>query len=228
MRAHYFQHEAFEDTAAIGTWLQDHGFEITGTRFFESDALPAVEDIDWLVIMGGAMSVNDEARLPWLVREKEFVRQCIAAQKVVVGVCLGAQMIASALGAAVYRNSGKEIGWFPVEKSGQSGSLLFQDFPERLHVFHWHGETFDLPKGADLVARSETTRHQIFTYGNRVVGFQCHLETTPASLASLSKACHAELIPAPRVQTHDEMMAGTEKYIAPMHKALFGVLERLL
>jgi len=97
-----------------------HGFKnnfvVSYTRFFESDLLPSPKDVDWLIIMGGGMSVNDEQELPWLIAEKEFIRACIGEGKVVVGICLGAQLIASSLGAKVYRNQQKEIGWFPIRK----------------------------------------------------------------------------------------------------------------
>ena len=98
MRAHCFQHEPFEGMAAIETWLNKNNFEITYTYFFESDQIPSVLDIDWLILMGGSMSVNDEKEFPWLVKEKEFVRQCIKQGKIVIGICLGAQMIANSLG----------------------------------------------------------------------------------------------------------------------------------
>jgi GMP synthase-like glutamine amidotransferase len=228
MKVHCLQHEPFEGMAAIETWLRGKNFEITFTRFFEPDILPVPADIDWLIIMGGAMSVNDEKEYPWLVKEKVFVRQCIEAGKVVVGICLGSQLIANALGAKVYRNSQKEIGWFPIRKSAHIRSKLFDLLPEEVTVFHWHGETFDLPEGAELIASSEACKNQIFVYGEKTIAFQCHLETTDESLASINGACRAELTEAPFIQTEAYMTGKERLYAAPMHEALYGVLERLL
>lgn len=110
MRAHYFQHVPFEGLGSIAPWLAAAGFEITSTRFFVSTELPDLNDIDLLVVMGGPMSVNDEAKLPWLVPEKRFIREAIKAGKPVLGICLGAQLIAGAAGTRIYRNPVKEIG----------------------------------------------------------------------------------------------------------------------
>jgi GMP synthase (glutamine-hydrolysing) len=213
--------------AAIETWLLKNKFEISYTRFFEKDQLPEVSQIDWLIIMGGAMSANDEQEFPWLIKEKEFVRQCIRAGKVVIGICLGSQLIANAMGAKVYRNTHKEIGWFPIEKRAGVKSRLFSDMPDQFNVFHWHGETFDLPEGAELIASSTATPHQIFTIGDKVVGFQCHFETTHESLLSINEACHAELVSAKYIQNQDEMIQNEKHYATPMHQVLFKILDHL-
>ncbi|MBU0964972.1 MAG: gamma-glutamyl-gamma-aminobutyrate hydrolase family protein, partial [Proteobacteria bacterium] len=154
MRAHYFQHVPFEGLGSIALWLAAAGFEITSTRFFASAELPDLNMIDLLVVMGGPMSVNDEAELPWLVLEKRFIREAIEAGKPVLGICLGAQLIASALGARIYPNPVKEIGWLPIQGISANDSAVFR-FPETEKVFHWHGETFDLPAGAIRLAKSE-------------------------------------------------------------------------
>jgi len=228
MRAHCFQHEPFEGMAAIETWLQNKNFDITYTRFFEGDPIPSTHDIDWLILMGGGMSVNDEQEFPWLVKEKKFVRECIEKGKVVVGICLGSQMIASSLGYKVYKNKLKEIGWFPINKVGNVKSRLFKDLPDEITVFHWHGETFDLPKEAELIASSAACVNQIFVINDKVIGFQCHLETTAESLSSLSDNCRSELKTDLYIQTETQMIADEKKYSAPMHQVLFGILEKVL
>ena len=120
MRAHYFQHVPYEGLGCITGWLESRAARVTGTRFFESPRLPDPAQVDFLIIMGGPMSVNDEATLPWLRAEKRFIAETIAAGKTVLGICLGAQLIASALGARVYRNPEPEIGWFPIEGLARS------------------------------------------------------------------------------------------------------------
>ena len=114
MRAHYLQHVPFENLGCIEDWLESQEFQITSTQFYEDAVLPKPEDIDFLIIMGGPMSVNDEAQYPWLVQEKAFIQSFIKTQKPILGICLGAQLTASALGSSVYSNQMKEIGWFPI------------------------------------------------------------------------------------------------------------------
>ena len=212
MRAHYFQHVPFEGLGSIGHWLRAAECEVTKTRFFESAVLPDINEIDLLVVMGGPMSVNDENVLPWLVPEKRFIHDFIKKEKPVLGICLGAQLVANAMGAAVYRNTLKEIGWFPIQGVSTTGSSNFS-FPSSLEVFHWHGETFDLPAGATLLARSEGCENQAFQLGRSVIGLQFHLETTPESIREIVSNCRDELIPSQFVQTADEILsAKSEKF----------------
>ena len=178
MRAHYFQHVPFEGLGSIQPWLDAAGYEVTCTRFFESARLPELDDVDFLIAMGGPMSVNDDEALPWLVPEKHFMRRAVKAGKPVLGVCLGAQLIASAMGARVHPQEVKEIGWFPVHGVDGVGSTGFR-FPGTVEAFHWHGETFDLPPGAVRLAHSDGCENQAFQVGRSVIGVQCHLETTP-------------------------------------------------
>jgi GMP synthase-like glutamine amidotransferase len=206
MRVHYLQHVPFEGLGSIAPWLEEHGYEMTKTEFFGSAALPAIKDIDLLIVMGGPMSVNDEQQLPWLVPEKRFVYDAIAAGVPVLGICLGAQLIASALGARVYRNSEKEIGWFPVHGIPSSENAAFR-FPPSLLAFHWHGETFDLPQGARLIAKSDGCLHQAFQIGVSVIGLQFHLETTPESAQAIVSHCRDELIPSTYVQSESDLLA---------------------
>lgn len=206
MRAHYFQHVLFEGLGSIEPWLVAAGAEITSTRFFVSPRLPVMDEIDLLVVMGGPMSVNDETNCPWLSIEKRFIREMIRAGKPVLGICLGAQLIASALGARVYKNPVKEIGWFPVRGIVGENSSTFH-FPAATTVFHWHGETFDMPQGARLLASSEGCQNQAFQIGSSVIGLQFHLETTPESARKLVIHCGDELVPSRYVQTKDEILS---------------------
>ena len=204
MRAHYFQHVPFEGLGCIRPWLVAAGYEVTCTRFFESPEIPALDQVDFLIAMGGPMSVNDEEELPWLVAEKRFIRRAIAAGKPVLGICLGAQLIASALGARVYPNELKEIGWFPLR--GIDGGTDRFRFPEVIQAFHWHGETFELPPGAVHLARSDGCENQAFQIGRSAIGMQFHLETTPEAAEKLVVNCRSELIPARYVQSESELL----------------------
>jgi GMP synthase-like glutamine amidotransferase len=227
MRAHFFQHVPFETLGSIEPWLRSARAEVTCTKFFESPTLPNVEDIDLLVILGGPMSVNDETELSWLVAEKRFIRQAIEEDKAVVGICLGAQLIASAMGARVYPNEEKEIGWFPVSSVPTGGARRLFAFPRQSLVFHWHGETFDLPRGAVRLARSIACENQAFQLGRRVIGLQFHLETTPESARDIVANCRAELVPSRYVQSEAEIL-GTDPSVYNTINALMDEVLRFV
>ena len=209
-------------------WFRANGHLLSATHLYRGEALPDVAAFDWLVIMGGGMSVNDEAALPWLVAEKELVRRSIAAGKRVLGVCLGAQMIASALGAKVFRNHTKEIGWWPLTcEIGAATQSLGAALPEGAEVFHWHGETFDLPTGAVRLARSEACVNQAIAVGPRVLGLQFHLETTEDSARELIAGSAGDLQnPGPFVQTAAAMLARPERFLL-LNRQMALVLEAL-
>ncbi len=204
MRAHVLQHVPFEDLGSISPWLVNHGWATTRSRLYESVHLPAPEEIDLLVVLGGPMSVNDETDFPWLVQEKAFVREVIERGTAVLGICLGAQLIASAMGATVRSNRHKEIGWFPVEGVSHDGPCF--RFPASTDAFHWHGETFDLPSGATHSARSAACEHQGFQIRKSVLGLQFHLETTPESVRELVANCRSELEPSLYVQSETAIL----------------------
>lgn len=203
MNVHILQHVPFEDIGSMAPWFEARGAKVRYTRFFEGSVLPDVEGLDLIIAMGGPMSVNDEAALPWLRGEKEFLRETVARGIPVLGVCLGAQLIASALGAEVYRNSGKEIGWFPITAEGGPDSF---HFPDKRVVFHWHGETFDLPSGAVRLAQSRAYANQAFQVGRRVMALQFHLDMTPESTRAIINNCRDELVSGPYIQAESELL----------------------
>lgn len=206
MRVQVLQHVWFEDIGSMAPWLTARGVRIGYTRFYEPEAaLPDPRTLDLVIAMGGPMSVNDESLYPWLRAEKAFIAEAIRRGTPVVGVCLGAQLIASALGARVYPNPVKEIGWFPIEAvQGEDHEGAFR-FPPRIAVFHWHGETFDLPPGAVHLARSAACAHQAFQIGRSVIGMQFHLETTPVTAGLIIDNCRQELVEGPWVQTERQL-----------------------
>jgi GMP synthase-like glutamine amidotransferase len=173
--------------------------------------------------MGGPMSVNDEAAHAWLAAEKKFIREVIESGRPVLGVCLGAQLIASAMGAKVTANAEKEIGWFPVEATATQDASTFR-FPPRTDVFHWHGETFELPPGAVLLADSAGCRHQAFQLGGTVIGLQFHLETTPESARQIVSNCRDELIPARYVQSEEEILSAPAASYETINRLMAEVL----
>ncbi|WP_438864071.1 type 1 glutamine amidotransferase [Neptunicella sp.] len=223
-RVHYLQHVPFEDLGSMHSILQNMGCQITGTRLFESVQLPALEDIDWLIVMGGPMGISDETDYPWLQAEKQFIKQAIDAQKRVLGICLGAQLIADVLGASVTSNTYKEIGWHKIRLSAEAElSWLAEVFPANLEVFHWHGDTFSTPGGAIALASSEACLNQGFVYLDRVIGLQFHLETTPQSAAALIQHCIHELDGTDYVQSAAQMLADSDKFVT-----INQIMEKLL
>lgn len=193
LRLHYLQHVPFEGPGSIAAWARAKGHAISSTCLFRDDPFPALDKIDWLIIMGGPMGVYDEGAYPWLRQEKEFIRQAIAGGKTVIGICLGAQLIAHVLGARVYPNPGKEIGWFPVSIAPETRPGPVAEGSPELMVFHWHGDTFDLPENAVRIASSAACRNQGFLYNERVLGLQFHPEATASSVAEMVKAGAEEL-----------------------------------
>lgn len=223
MRAHYLQHVPFEGLGSIEHWLKTNGYELTHTQFFNTTDLPDSNLVDFLVVMGGPMSVNDVDTYPWLIPEKQFVREIIESGKPVMGICLGAQIIASAMGARVFPGSVKEIGWFPIHAVDSADSSVFS-FPSSETVFHWHGETFDLPSGAIRLAKSEGCENQAFQLGKSVIGLQFHLETTPDSARQIVAHCRDELGPAKYVQSEKDILSASQNRYKSVNHLMDSVL----
>jgi GMP synthase-like glutamine amidotransferase len=183
MRMAVLQHVEFEGPAAVADWAAQRRCSLSLFHLYRDTTLPSLSDFDMLTVMGGPMSANDEVRFGWLGPEIALVREAITAEKTVLGICLGAQIIAKALGARVYSGSGKEIGWFPVRRTGSHP--LVDGLPDTFTPFHWHGDTFDLPCDATLLAESKITKTQAFAVGQRVLGLQFHMEATEESVRAL-------------------------------------------
>jgi len=226
MRAHYFQHVPFEGLGSIEPWLRNAGYRITVTRLFESAKFPNLREIDFLIIMGGPMSVHDENIIPWLFAEKQFIREAIDTDKPILGICLGAQLIASVLGAEVHQNSMKEIGWFPIYGIALNDNSFFE-FPPSLKVFHWHGETFDLPLETVCLAKSDVCENQAFQLGHSVIGLQFHLETTPQTAAEIITNCREELITSKYVQTEQEILSVPSENYCSINRQMDKILSFL-
>lgn len=225
MRIHVLQHVAFEGPAAIEDWARRSGHAISRSRLDKGETLPDLAACDLLVIMGGPMSVNDEHLHPWLKEEKALVRKSIESGRAVLGVCLGAQMIASAMGARVYRGREKEIGWFPVRRVTADGAGAL--FPETFTPLHWHGETFDLPAGAVRLAETDAVPNQAFQLGS-AIGLQFHLEATPESVRQLvDHAAHEIESGKPFQQTAQKLLEQTPQSSASAQAILYRLLEHI-
>lgn len=228
MRIHSLQHVPFED---IGSLLQDverNQHTLTTTHWYKGDQAPALADFDLLIVMGGPMGVYDDELYPWLTAEKQFIASAIANGKKVLGICLGAQLIACVLGAQVTRNAHREIGWFPLAINAEANAHpVAKILAECANVFHWHGDTFELPAQAQLIASSTACANQAYVIDNQVYGFQFHLETTEQSARALIQHCAEDLDNSTYVQTAEEIMRNKENFIA-INKAMSAVFNQWL
>ncbi|MCB1615837.1 MAG: type 1 glutamine amidotransferase [Pseudomonadales bacterium] len=213
MRIHYIQHVPFESLGCMRDYLLSQGHTLSSSRMYEHCILPKPEDFDFLIIMGGPMGVYDQQEHPWLADEISFIRICIELNKIVLGICLGAQLIASALGADVRKNRFREIGWHEVtlDKRPLPGPWA-RIFPARFSALHWHGDTFSIPDNASPLGSSEACLNQGFFYGKTVVALQFHLEMTHDSVSKLIQRCGHELENSHYVQTADTILANRKGF----------------
>ncbi len=227
MRMQVLQHVPFEDAANIGVWAEQNGYEISVTKLYETTNFPDIGGVDWLVIMGGPMNIYEDDQYRWLIAEKTYIKQAIEAGKRVLGICLGAQLIADVLGGKVTANREKEIGWFPCQliETGREDSLLSR-LPDEFMAFHWHGDTFSIPPGAVHLARSEVCENQAFQYGDRVLGLQFHLDYSVESIAKMINNCQEELVGSPYIQS-DQAILLDDAYVSRLWTFLDIVLAAL-
>ena len=195
MRVRWLQHAEFEDLGCIGPWLAQRGHAAGRCALHAGDPLPEPADFDALLVMGGPMNIYQHDRHPWLVPEKALIRAAVDAGKRVLGVCLGAQLLAHAAGARVYpmaeRGGGLaafEVGWAPVRFHRESGDDALSGLPPEAPALHWHGDTFDLPAGARLLASSALCQNQAFRLGRRLFGLQFHCEVEAQHVEAFLRA----------------------------------------
>ena len=207
MRIHSLEHEPFEGLANIEVWAKNRGHSISRTLLFNNEELPEMNDFDWLFIMGGSMNVYEEEKYPWLREEKNLIAEAIASKKMILGVCLGAQLVADVLGGRVSKNRYNEIGWFPVTltEEGRNSSLLC-NFPGSFSAFHWHGDTFRIPPGAKKIAQTGACPNQAFEYG-KTIGLQFHLEYSVESIDLMLRNCGNEIVEGRYIQKPDKIIS---------------------
>ncbi len=224
MKIHWIQHVPFESLGNIEEWAIQHNHSLSCTQQFNNESLPGMNDFDMLIIMGGPMGVYDTEQYPWLATELDFIKEAIESNKPVLGICLGSQFIAAALGAKVYPGTVKEIGWFPIQVFNQEILQFEQKDPV---VFHWHGDTFDLPEGAQLLASTQEVPHQAYIY-KKTIGLQFHIEQTETTIVEMLQNCGEELNENGTKMQDVESIINTKEYFSTNKKVMFKVLDFLL
>ncbi|VAW24412.1 Glutamine amidotransferase, class I [hydrothermal vent metagenome] len=226
MRVHYLIHIPEETPGGISDWAKQNGHSESYTRLYLNEDLPDVTEPDFLVVMGGSMNIYQEEKYPWLKAEKQFIKRVIEQGKKVLGVCLGAQLVTSALGSKVVKNGEVEIGWFPVFKTKEGrDSALLNSISEGQKIMHWHGDTFSIPGGATHLLYSEACENQAFLYGNNVLALQFHLELTTELLRGLVEL---EELPDGRFVQSPEQIVESEELQDEARKSLFKLLDKFV
>jgi len=224
MNIHWIQHVPFEGLGNIEEWVSANNHTLTCTRQYNNEQLPSLASFDLLIVMGGSMGVYDTNKYPWLEEELTYIKSATDSNKPILGICLGSQFIAAALGAKVYPSPTKEIGWFPLNIN----SNIFNFDTPSPTVFHWHGDTFDLPNNAQLIASTTEVPNQAFIIGNKIIGLQFHLEQTAETIEEMVINCGHELTEGgTKVQTTTEII-NEKAHFKTNRKAMFGILDFLL
>jgi len=224
MLIHVFEHATYEGIGTLAEWASMNGHSLAYTRWEHGETAPASGSWDLLVVMGGPMNIYEEAEFPWLKVEKAILDEVLLDDRPVLGICLGAQLLADRLGGPVGRNAWSEIGWHPIEltRVGQADPV-FSVLPERMEAFHWHGDTFAIPPGALHAAFSSACSAQAFRKG-RCVGLQFHLELSREALSGLIDA--TEHFEGLYVQQPATFLARTQEF-EKLRRANFDFLDRI-
>ncbi len=183
-------HSPGETVGLIGDVIKELRLPFRTVHLHDGEGLPRdTGDLDGLIVMGGPMNVDEVDRYPFLLREVQLIEKVLSEKKPVLGICLGAQLIAKALGQKVYPNKVKEVGWHPIQLTSEAAAdPLFKNFPKEMNVLHWHGDTFDLPTNAVHLAKTKSCANQAFRWGENTYALQFHFEVTPAMLNNWCRA----------------------------------------
>jgi len=180
------KHIGIEGPGSLGEFFNNTSWQARITDLGAGERLPdSLEDLQALIVLGGPMNVYEEAKYPFLKEEDGFLKEALRLKVPVLGICLGAQLLAKACGAAVKQNPEKEIGWYRVRLTDQGRrEPFFEGLPEDFSVFQLHEDTFEVPAGAVLLAQGDTCYNQAFRFGENAYGLQFHIEVTPEMIAS--------------------------------------------
>lgn len=225
MRIHIIMHASFEGAGAIKNWAMNNGHTISYTHTYKGESLPDISELDFLVVMGGPQSPTQLDKYPYLRDEINFTRKAIDQNKLVIGVCLGAQIISESLGAKTEQSPNKEIGVYPITLTEEGlKDNIFKNFPASFDVMHWHNDMPGLPEGATLLAYSEGCPRQAIKYNDRVYGLQCHMEMTNELIKGMVEHCTSDLKPGKYIQNAEELLG---QDMADINQMMMNILNHL-
>lgn len=223
MKIAVLQHAAYEGPGEIAAWAALRGHLVSVYHLHRGEALPALDSFDLLVVMGGEMNIYQYRDWPWLKAESAFIKSALDAGKKAVGICLGAQFIADALGSRVVQNPHIELGWRPVTWTAEARAA-FPGLPATATVLHWHGDTFGLPPGATRLAASEACAEQGFLIKDKCLGLQFHMEVDPPLVQEFVRS-QGVWHEGPYVQTAEPILAQAAEHCARNRALLHGMLD---
>ena len=229
MRILCIQHDPLDGPGALIEWARARDHSLSCFLICKGDPLPPLESFDLLVSLGGPMGAYEEEKHPWLIPEKEYLRQAFAAGKKILGLCLGCQLLADALGGKAFRHTRKEFGWQPIEPLPDGISWFGATTP--FQAFQWHGDTYSLPPGAIQLARNEATEQQAFLVrgpaGSQVIGLQFHLEWTEEMGRDAVAEPGVAPPPSPFVQSPDEILSDLSLFESARSR-FFALMDRFV
>ena len=229
MRLLLLQHDPLDGPGALADWAAERGYSVAICLICQGESLPPLDSFDLLVSLGGPMGAYEEEKHPWLVSEKEYLRQGVSAGKKILGLCLGCQLLADALGGKAFRHTCKEFGWQPIELLEAGRDWFGED--EGFYAFQWHGDTYSLPPGAIQLARNEAAEQQAFLLtgplGNSVLGLQFHLEWTETMAREALAEPDVAPPPSPSVQTPGEILSNLSLFDAARSR-FFRLIDKLV
>jgi GMP synthase (glutamine-hydrolysing) len=225
MRIHCVIHAEFENPGIIETWAKEQGHIILETHTYKGEILPTADKFDLLIIMGGPQSPLNIDKWPYLQDEMILITQAIKENKAILGICLGAQLIAECLGAKTEQSPYKEVGLFPIELlPAADQDPVFSKFPKNFSVMHWHNDMPGLPKNTELLAKSNGCPRQAFKVGDRIYGLQCHLEMTKNNILDMLEHCESDLKPDLYVDSKQQLLSHD---LEPVNQKMIALLDYL-
>lgn len=225
MRIHIVIHASFEKPGIIETWATHQGHTLSYTHTYRGEQLPDSSQIDFLIIMGGPQSPLELDKYPYLRHEIALTKLIINQKKVVLGICLGAQIIGESLGAKTERSPNKEIGVFPIYLTAEGKQdSIFNQFPESFDVMHWHNDMPGVSAGSAILAYSEGCPRQVIRYNERAYGLQCHMEMTSELIQGMTEHCATDLKSGKYVQSAEKMRPNN---LSAINEKMVLVLDQL-
>lgn len=227
MKVTVLQHVPFEGPGAIEAWAKGKGASVDVIHLYKGDRLPLIEKVDLVAVMGGPMSVHDDRQYKWMKKEKYWLSSIMGLNVPVLGICLGAQLIAECLGGKVVTGPEKEIGWFPVKNEVFGQADVAFEWPESFVPLHWHGEQVIPPVTARILAASPACPVQAFCWRRNALGLQFHLESTPETVAALVKNAAGDITGGTYQQSGPEINAQAAENCEIVNPLLFRALDYL-